>query len=225
MGAPEYEDILCFHYLKVANCVIVSVDYRLAPENSFPAGLEDCYSALVWLSENGEELGIDSSRIAVAGGSGGGGLTAALSLLVRDRNGPKIIFQMPLYPMIDDRMITSSSQEFSDFRIWSKDSNTVAWKMYLNETCSEETLPYAAPSRANDYSGFPPTYTFIGELDLFRDETLDYVNKLSKAGVHVEFTLYPKCFHGFEYFVPSARVSRRALTAAAQALKRALHQK
>lgn len=202
------------------DCVIVSVDYRLAPEHPFPAPLEDCYAALVWFAANAEALGVDASRIAVVGPSAGGGLTAALSLLARDRHGPAILFQMPLYPMIDDRNRTKSSNEITDARVWNKDKNQLGWKMYLGET--GEASPYAAPARADDLSGLPPTYTCVGDLDPFRDETIDYVSRLTQAGVPTEFHLYPGGFHGFEEYFPTAEISRRVVAGYRTALKRAL---
>jgi acetyl esterase/lipase len=222
LGTPEMTDAGCRRMVSDIGCVVVSVDYRLAPEYPFPAPLEDCYAALTWFSEHAAELGVDASRIAVAGGSAGGGLTAALTLLARDRRGPKIIFQAPLYPMIDDRNITPSSREFTDSRVWSRGKNLFAWEMYLGPAYGEEVSPYGAPARAEDLNGLPPTYTYIGELDLFRDETLDYVTRLLQAGVPTEFHIYPGCFHGFDMFTSIADISRRAEDDFMAALKRAL---
>lgn len=223
LGTPEMNDDLCQRYVTEANCVVVSVDYRLAPENPYPAAIEDCYAALKWFSEHAEEFGVDSSRLAIAGASAGGGLTAALSLLARDRQGPPIVFQMPLYPMIDDRNNTRSSSEITDERVWNRDSNMKGWAMYLGPNQEEDVSPYAAPARATDFSGLPPTYTCIGDLDPFRDETIDYIVRLRQSGVPVEFHLYPGCFHGFEVLVPQAEISQRATREYVQALKRALH--
>ena len=221
MGSPEIYDNQCQGIISEIECVIMSVDYRLAPEHPFPAPLEDCYAALKWFSENAEELGVDSSRIAVVGGSSGGGLTAAVALLARDRKGPSIVFQMPLYPMIDDRIMTPSSNEIIDGRVWNKTSCQKAWKMYLGNN-KGEVSPYAAPARATDLSGLPPAYTCVGDLDPFRDETMDYVARLSQAGVATEFHLYPGCFHGFDGIVPNAEISQRARKEYITALKIAL---
>lgn len=222
VGTADNFDAGCQELVTEVNCVVVSVDYRLAPEHPFPAPLEDCYAALKWFSENAEELGVDPSRIAVYGGSAGGGLTAAVSLLARDRKGPSIVFQMPNYPMIDDRCITPSNNEITDERIWNGKVNRQAWDMYLGNI-KGEVSPYAAPARATDLSGLPPTYTCVGDLDPFRDETIDYVTRLSQAGVPVEFHLYPGCFHGFEGLVPTADISQRAKKEYLTALKLALH--
>ena len=218
MGSSEIYDNQCQGIISEIECVIISVDFRLAPEHPFPAPLEDCYAALKWFAENSEELSVDSSRIAVVGGSSGGGLTAALSLLARDRKGPSIVFQMPLYPMIDDRIMTPSSNEIIDGRVWNKKSCQKAWKMYLGSN-KGEVSPYAAPARATDLSGLPPTYTCVGDLDPFRDETMDYAARLRQAGVPTEFHLYPGCFHGFDGIVPTADISQRARKEYITALK------
>lgn len=223
VGNPEMNDDLCSLFVTEAQCVVVSVDYRLAPENPFPAPLEDCYTALEWFAEHAADLGVDASRLAVAGNSAGGGLTAAVSLLARDRQGPSLIFQMPLYPMIDDRNTTPSSHAIVDERIWNRELNLKGWAMYLGEDHRGEVSPYAAVSRATDLSGLPPTYTCVGELEPFRDETIDYIARLSRAGVPTEFHLYPGSFHGFEIVVPQAEISKRAKAQYVDALKRALH--
>lgn len=222
VGSPEMDDKLCEKFVLEANCIVVSVDYRLPPENPFPAPLEDCYAALQWVSDHAEDIGIDSSRIAIAGMSAGGGLTAALALLVRDRKGPSIIFQMPLCPMIDDRNITPSTFEITDPKVWNREANIIGWKMYLGSAYGEEVSPHAAPARATDLTGLPPTYTMVGEIDPFRDETIEYANRLMQAGVPTEFHVYPGGYHGFELIVPHAEISQRAEKEYIGALKRAL---
>lgn len=225
MGHPDMDDELCERFVQTAECVVVSVDYRLAPENPYPAAIEDCYAGLVWMTEEAESLGIDVNRVAIAGASGGGGLTAALALMARDKGGPSIIFQMPLYPMLDNRNITPSSHEITEDRaIWNRTNNLEAWNMYLGEENDASGIsPYAVPSRAGNLAGLPPTYTCVGQLDLFRDETIEYVTRLAQAGVNVEFHLYPGCFHLFEKFVPEAEVSQRAVQSYMDAMARALH--
>lgn len=222
MGSSEYYDKLCSEILMEIPSVIVSVDYRLPPETPYPGGLEDCYDGLQWFFENAESLGVDSSRIAVLGDSSGGGLTAALSLLVRDREGPNIAFQMPMYPMLDDRHITKSSTEIKDRRVWNVYENKASWGMYLGNLKDENVPVYAAPSRETDFSNLPPTYTFVGDLDPFRDETINYVAKLTQAGVPTEFHLYPGCYHGFEESAPHAEISKRAKENYFTALKNGL---
>ncbi len=222
VGTPETTDFSCIHMVQEIGCVVVSVDYRLAPETPYPGPLEDCYAALKWFAENAAELGVDKSRIAVAGGSAGGGLTAALCLLARDRKGPAIVFQAPLYPMIDDRNITPSSHEFLDSRFWNRAKNEFGWEAYLGPLYKRENVPYyAAPARAADLSGLPPVYTCVGELDLFRDETIEYCTRLMQASVSVELHVYPGCYHGFDMYLHT-EVGRRAEQEIVQALKRAL---
>lgn len=222
LGTPETTDASCRVMVSEIDCVVVSVDYRLAPEHPYPKPLEDCYAALKWFSEHASELGVDPTNIAVVGGSAGGGLTAALTLLARDRGGPAVAFQAPLYPMIDDRNTTPSSREFTDPRVWSRDKNLFAWEMYLGALYGGDVSQYAAPARALDLSGLPPTYTCVGELDLFRDETIDYVAKLLQAGVPTEFHIYPGCFHGFDMFTAICEISRRAEKEFITVLKNAL---
>lgn len=224
LGTPEGDDRLCEFFVEEAHCVVVSVDYRLAPEHPYPAAIEDCYAGLQWTADHADTLQLDSSRIVIAGASAGGGLTAALSLMARDRGGPKIAFQMPLYPMLDDRNETPSSYEINEENMptaWNRESNLLAWKMYLGPASAEEVSPYAAPARAEDLTGLPPTYTFIGQLDPFRDETMAYVTRLAQAGVAVEFHLYPGCFHGFDSIFNEQDISRQARNECVTALKRA----
>ncbi len=221
IGLPEMNDDLCVRIAKENNCLVFSPDYRLAPQNPYPSALDDCYTTLLWLAKNAEELKVDVSRIAVAGVSAGGGLAVAVCLLARDKKGPKIKFQMPLYPMIDDRSNTQSSIEIQDGRVWNSANNVSCWNMYLGGK-KDEVSQYAAPARATDLSGLPPAYICIGDLEPFRDETIEYVSKLTKAGVPVEFHLNPGCFHGCELIITDAEISKRIVTEYVQALKRGL---
>ncbi len=223
-GRAEDSDALAQLFARETGAYVISVDYRLAPEDPFPCGLEDCYAVLTWLAGESRGLGVDPGRIAVGGASAGGGLAAALALLARDRGGPAIAFQMPLYPMLDDRNLTPASREVTDDRTWSRAKNLSAWRHYLgHEPGGEEVSFYAAPARARDLSGLPPAYTMVGTVDLFRDETLDYVCRLSQAGVAVECHVVPGGFHGFEHLVPDAEVSRRAQREYVNALARGLY--
>lgn len=226
LGHPDVDDGLCECYVKEINCVVVSIDYRLAPEHPYPAAIEDCYAGLKWTVNNAEELEIDISRIAIAGASSGGGLTAALALMARDKGGPEIAFQMPLYPMLDDRNVSQSSYEINEENLptaWNREANQAAWKMYLGNNPANEISPYAAPARSENLKGLPPAYTFVGQLDPFRDETIEYVKRLAQAGVPVEFHLYPGCFHGFDSIFNDAEISRKARNGCINALARALN--
>jgi acetyl esterase/lipase len=223
MGAPAMDDRLCQRFVEEVGCVIVSVDWRLAPENPFPAGVEDCYAALVWMVKHASELLIDPDRIAVAGASAGGGVTAAVALLARDRGGPRLAFQMPLYGCLDDRHITLSSIEITDERVWNRDISQRAWKLYLAGSDENAISPYAAPARAENLADLPPAYICIGEADLMRDENIEYAMRLMQAGVSTELHIYPGAFHGFDIMVPTAQVSQRAVSEYVAALKRGLY--
>ena len=223
MQTPEQFDANCFRYVNQVNCVILSPDYRLAPEYPFPAGVEDCYASLEWFAAHAEELGVDAGRIAVGGASAGGGLTLAVCMMARDRHGPTITFQFPIYPTCDDRMITVSNKQMTDRRALTGEWVEAVWNTYLGEGHKTRDIsPYGSPARAVDWSGLPPTYTFVGDLDPHRDETLDIVTKLAEAGVPVGLTLYAGCIHGFDLTVPQAAVSERATVASIQVLKYAL---
>ena len=214
MGVPEGDDGLCQRFVKEADCVVVSVDYRLAPEHPYPAPLEDCYSALKWVADNSEALNIDVNRIGIAGASAGGGLTAALALLTKDRQGPNLIFQMPLYPMINDLNDSFSNKEITGNYVWNYSLNERGWSMYLGDLKDSDNIPYyAAPARATveDLQGLPYTYTCVGQLDPFRDETLQYVTKLAQAGVDVDFHLYAGAYHGFESLNPHADIANKTI--------------
>ena len=224
LGSVEDDDVRARLLAKTIECVVVSVEYRLAPEHPFPAPVEDCYAALKWLATNAEQLGVDPNRIAIAGASAGGGLTAGLALLARDRGEVKVAFQLPIYPMIDDRNITPSSQAITDPRVWNRQSNLLAWKAYLgSEPGGDDVSPYAAAARATDLSGLPPAYIPVGELDLFLDENIEYAQRLMQAGVPTELHIYQGSYHGSDFFAPEAGASQRFSTGYEAALKRALH--
>jgi acetyl esterase/lipase len=178
--------------------VVVSVDYRLAPENPFPAGLEDCYAALSWFSTHAAELGVDPERIAIHGGSAGGGLCAALALLARDRSGPSIAFQYLGIPELDDRLTTSSMTTFVDTPMLNRPTAIHSWDAYLGpgRRSTDNVPPYAAPARATDLTGLPPAYISAMEFDPLRDEDIAYATALLAAGVPVELHLFPGTYHG-----------------------------
>jgi len=224
MGDIEQDDRLMKQLVNRIGCVAVSVDYRLAPEHPFPAPVEDCYAGLKWLFAQADELGVDSSRIAIGGASGGGGLAAGLALLVRDRKEMRVAFQLLIYPMIDDRNITHASHTITDPRVWNRESNRLGWKCYLGqEGGGGNVSPYAAASRATDLTNLPPAYIPVGALDLFVDENIEYAQRLIEAGVPTELHVYPGAFHGFDLFAPSAKISKQFKADRDDALKRALH--
>lgn len=210
MGSAEMEANGFRTLIGGSGAVVVTPDYRLSTEAPYPAALDDCYAALRWLRDNASRLGVASDRIAVGGASAGGGLTAATTLLARDRGEVAVAFQMPIYPMIDDRGDTESTRD-NDAPIWDAITNRSAWRMYLGDLYGTDDVPvYAAPARATDYAGLPPTMTYVGDIEAFRDETVRYVENLRAAGVPVEFREFPGAYHGFDAIVPKAAVSLAA---------------
>ncbi len=206
------------------DCVIVSVDYRLAPEHVFPAAIEDCYAGLAWTFANAAALGADPTRIGVMGESAGGGLAAALALLARDRGEYALAFQHLIYPMIDDRTcIAAAPNPVAGEFIWTAHNNRFGWTSLLGQAPGgPDVSPYAAAARANDLSGLPPAFIACPTLDLFIDEDIAYAARLARAGVPVELHVYPGGFHGFDIFGGDAPISVRARRDSRDALARAL---
>jgi acetyl esterase/lipase len=210
-------------WVEMLDCVVVSVDYRLAPEHPFPVPLEDCYTAMTWLFANAEALGVDPARVVLSGASAGGGLAAAVALLARDRVGPPLAHQVLLYPMLDDRRTTRSSG-MNGTPVWGRPANALGWRAYLGTGDPEAQVhPYAAAARATDLAGLPPAFVAVGGADLFRDESLAYAARLLDADVATEVHVYPGGCHGFEVLVPKAALSRRFDADLTAALRRTLH--
>jgi acetyl esterase/lipase len=202
--------------------VIVSVDYRLAPEHPFPAPVEDCYAALTWTAAKAAELGIDPERLGVGGESAGGGLAAAVALLARDRGGPALRFQYLGIPELDDRLETPSMQAYVDTPMWNRPNAVYSWTSYLGaEPGGAEVSPYAAPARATDLAGLPPAFVTTCQFDPLRDEGIQYAQRLLQAGVTTELHHYPGTFHG-SGIIQDAAVSRRMLVDEVAALRRGL---
>ena len=203
--------------------VAVSVEYRLAPEHPHPAPVEDCYAGLVWTAQHAEELGIDPARLIIAGGSAGGGLAAGTALMVRDRGGPALTHQILMCPMLDDRGITPSSQELDGEGVWDRTDNLVGWTALLGDACAgPDVSPYAAPARAEDLAALPATFIDVGSVETFRDEAIDYAARLSRAGVPVEFHLWPGGFHGFDMFAPQSALAQASRATRLGYVRRAL---
>ncbi|WP_404332285.1 alpha/beta hydrolase [Mesobacillus maritimus] len=208
-GIPQLFANTYKRLIDAKDCVIIAPDYRLSIEAPYPAALEDSYAALLWMKNHAKELGIREDQHIVGGESAGGGLAAALSLYARDTKEVNIAFQIPLYPMMDDRMTSESARE-NNAPIWNSTTNRWAWKLYLGELFEKDVLVYAAAARATDYRNLPPTITFVGDIEPFRDETIQYVSNLKEAGVPVEFELYKGCYHGFDIISPHAEISKKA---------------
>jgi acetyl esterase/lipase len=204
-----FYDWVARYYVAGTGVAILTVDYRVAPEHPHPTPVEDCYAALTWLHDQADTLGVDRSRVAVIGDSAGGGLAAGVSLMARDRGGPDLALQLLIYPMLDDRTRTPATELNPNYLGWSYEDNATGWRALLDDQTTQIS-PYAAPARATDLSGLPPTYVDTGDLDIFRAEDVDYASRLTAAGVPTELHVYPGCPHGFETIAPDAEVSQRA---------------
>ncbi len=203
--------------------VAVSVEYRLAPEHPHPAPVEDCYAGLAWTGGHCDELGIDPSRLLIAGASAGGGLAAGTALMARDRGGPPLSHQILMCPMLDDRGITASSQELDGEGIWDRTSNVTGWTALLGDARGgPDVSPYAAPARAEDLTGLPATFIDVGSVETFRDEAIDYAARLSRAGVSVEFHLWAGGFHGFDGMAPQTALAQASRATRLSYVRRAL---
>lgn len=205
------------------DAVVVSVEYRLAPEHPYPAPIEDVYAGLVWTADHASELGADPERIVVAGASAGGGLCAALALLTRDRKGPQPIGQVLMCPMLDDRNDTPSTYQMAGLGVWDRTANETGWTALLGERRGGPDVPaYAAPARAEDLSGLPPAFLDVGSAETFRDEVVAYASRIWQAGGVAELHVWPGGFHGFDGFAPQAALSQAARAAHLNWLRRLL---
>ncbi|HTK09351.1 MAG TPA: alpha/beta hydrolase [Ktedonobacteraceae bacterium] len=210
--------------ISATGCAVVAVDYRLAPEVPHPGPVEDCYAALKWLYTNADELGVDANRLAIGGDSAGGGLTAALALLTRDRGEVPLIFQLLIYPMLDDRTVTAADPHpYTGEYVWTADANHFGWAALLGqEPGGPDVSPYAAPARAEHLEGLPPALIGVGTLDLFLEEDLEYARRLMRAGVPTELHVYPGAFHAFP-MAADAKVSQAFIRDYLNALTRAFN--
>lgn len=204
IGKPEMEDSICLQFVRELGISIVSVDYRLAPKHPFPAGLEDCYSALMWAKENSAQYGFDMNRIGVGGTSAGGGLAAALAQLAHDRQEISLIFQLLTNPMLDDRTVFRTDIDDSNSPTWSQKNNRFGWESYLGKSFGKEEKPqYAVPARRGDLSGLPNAWIGVGTLDVFYDEDKRYAERLREAGIQCELEIVEGAFHGFDVIDPT----------------------
>ncbi|MGP4052333.1 alpha/beta hydrolase [Streptomyces sp. 2A115] len=208
---------------KEVSAAVVSVEYRLAPEHPHPAALEDCLTALTWVTANALDLGVDPERIVLLGLSGGGALAGGLSLRLRDRLDPRPLGQMLVCPMLDDRNNTPSAAQLAHLGGWNPATNAAAWNHVLGDRCGTPAVPsYAAPARAEDVSGLPPTYLEVGAVEMLRDEVVTFATRIWEAGGDAELHVFPGGFHGFDFFVPTANLSRDARAARLNWLRRTL---
>ncbi|MFF4402521.1 alpha/beta hydrolase [Streptomyces sp. NPDC001480] len=223
MGAARQENTWCSRVADELGALVVSVDYRLAPENPYPAALDDCFGALRWLQANAAALGIDPARIAVGGESAGGGLAAAVVQRAHD-SGVPVRFQLLLYPMLDDRTALRVDPPNSAIYTWTPDSNRFAWTSYLGRPPQDrDDRPYIAAARRRNLDGLPPAWIGVGDIDLFHDEDVDYARRLSEAGVACELRLESGMYHGADALLDGKAPSMTAFrTAALDALRTAL---
>ena len=222
IGLPEQDDLYVVPFIQELGVVVISVDYRLAPDHPFPASLEDCYTALQWLAAQGMP-GIDPHRIAVGGDSAGAGLAAALAQIAHDRGEIRPVFQLLVYPMLDDRTAARKDIDPQANLAWTNTSNCFGWESYLNQPCGAETVPGGSvPARRADLSGLPPTWIGVGSNDLFYDEDVAYAQRLNEAGVPCELVIVPGAFHGFDIPAPEMQVVKNFRNSQVQALKNVL---
>jgi acetyl esterase/lipase len=221
LGSHNTDDEQFERWCPKLGVIGVSVDYRLAPETTYPGAIDDCYAALRWLQQNASALGVDVARIGVYGISAGGGLAAALALMARDRGELPLAFQLLDSPMLDDRQRTPSSR-LTDLLVWPKEANEFGWRSYLGDVYgTDEVSQYAAPGRATDLSSLPPAFVSVGSVDGFRDESLDYARRLNQAGTPTELHVYPGAPHGYQ-LAPESAVARQGRRDADEWLRRQL---
>ena len=214
IGNAAQDDALCRRYVERLGVVVAAVDYRLAPEHPYPVPLEDCYRVLTWLAGL---PGVDAGRIAIGGASAGGGLTAALAFLARDRAEVSPVLQILSYPMLDDRTVDPALDD-PGMRLWNAASNRLGWTAYLGGA----DRSVAVPARREDLAGLPPAWIGVGTLDLFHDEDLAYAERLSAAGVPCDLHIAPGAFHGFDQISPKAAVSQEYFDSTCTSFRRAV---
>ncbi len=220
IGHPEISEITCTEYVRELGVVIVSVDYRSAPEYPFPTPMEDGYTALKWMVAHASELGIDIARIGIGGESAGSGLAAALIQATYDRKEIKPIFQLLIYPMLDDQTTLRTDLADKGHFAWNQASNRFGWKSYLGKKSGVDN--YAVPARRKDLSGLPPAWIGVGTLDLFHDEDVAYAQRLKASGVECELVVVPGAYHGFDLMAAESQVVKDFKKSQIAALRRHL---
>jgi acetyl esterase/lipase len=224
-GAPEQDDRTNIAFARELGITVAAVRYRLAPDSPAPAAVEDAYAGLRGLVDRASALHIDADRIAIGGASAGGGIAAALALLAHDRAEIRPVFQLLVYPMLDDRTTTRTDPDTRNVRLWTPKSNRYGWSSYLGDAVAgPDVSPYAAAARREDLTGLPPGWIGVGTLDLFHDEDVEYARRLGDSGVRCELHIVPGAFHGFDTVFPKAEVSRQFWHEQVRALGGALRQ-
>jgi acetyl esterase/lipase len=202
---------------------LISIGYRLAPEHPYPAQINDAYAGLLWVADHADELGIDPGRIVVTGYSAGGGLSAALALTVRNKGGPRLLGQLLMAPMLDDRNDSASAMQMDAVEFWDRSHNGFGWRSLLGDVQGGADVPqYAAPARATDLTGLPPAFLDVGSAECLRDEIVAYAGRIWQAGGKAELHVWPGGIHAFDRDVPEARISKAAVAARRNWLERLL---
>lgn len=209
MGAPAMDDRMCKETCRALGMLVVSAEYRFAPEHPFPGAMDDAYSAWTWLQRSTDDLGIDSGRIVVGGQSAGGGLAAGLVQRIHDTGDRRAFAQWLFCPMLDDRTVDRRELDAVGHRVWSNRSNLIGWSAYLGRRPGgSDVPPYAAPARREDLGGLPPAWIGVGDIDLFFDEDRTYAERLKRAGTDVTFVTVPGAPHGFEAWARKTDLAR-----------------
>lgn len=219
MGNLDTEDATCRRLCTELGIRLISIDYRKAPEHPYPTPMLDAYAGADWVIDHARDLNLIPDRVGLYGQSAGGGLALAVALRARDVQGPAFAFIGAVYPMIDDRHTTPSSRDIIDIGVWDRTGSLEAWNWYL---AGQTPDSYAAPARAANLQDLPPVYMDVGELDLFRDENIEFARRLVEAGNPTEFHLWPGAYHGSEVFAPGADLSRRIWDGRFRAIRRLL---
>jgi acetyl esterase/lipase len=220
IGRPELNEAYSIELVQKLEICVVAVAYHLAPEHPFPTPLEDCYTALKWIATEAKMLGIDKHRIVIGGESAGGGLAAALAQVAYDRNEVKPVFQLLIYPMLDDRTVNQPELQ-NDFMVWNQTNNRFGWESYLGANCGAADLPdYAVPARRTKLEALPPAWIGVGSLDLFYNEDLAYAQRLQAAGVDCHLEIVQGAFHGFDSVASKTQLVRKFRDSQIAALKK-----
>ncbi|MBC2580960.1 alpha/beta hydrolase [Clostridium sp. DJ247] len=219
----EYQISFIREYSLKVGCKVIFVDYRLAMDYPFPTAVEDCYTALKWIYENANNLGIDTNKIAVGGDSAGGALAAAVTQMVRDRKGPTICFQMLCYPVTDSRQITESAKMFDDTPVWDSNLNALMWEFYLKNG-DKGIREYASPMEAKSFKDLPPAYVEVAEFDPLRDEGIAYANALSENDVEVKLVQTKRTVHAYD-MIAESNITKESIARRISVLKEAFKNK
>ncbi|MDX6255836.1 MAG: acetyl esterase [Frankiales bacterium] len=222
-GGLHTEDARCAEYASTVGCSVVAVDYRLAPEHPYPAGLDDCVVAARWMADQSGVLGIDPTRLGIGGLSAGGALAAGTALRLRDDNAASLAIQLLLFPVLDARADSASCQAFTDVPVLTTASVETMWRLYLGTSwfrgCPDPPT-YSSPAHVDDLTGLPPTYICAAQFDPLRDEALAYGLRLLAQGVSVDMRHYARAFHSFDSFT-ATRLARAAMRDQTDALRAA----